>query len=473
MSAPRHPTGVLAALALAGISYAILSSVPVPALPQIRSELGASQTGAGWILTSYLLASAVATALVGRLGDIYGKRRMLLIVMALLVAGALLGALARSLEVLIVARVIQGAGSAIFPLAFGIIRDEFPEHWIAGGIGLMSATLAIGGGLGLVGAGPIVEQLSWHWLFWIPLGTSAAALVMIARLVPESPVRTPGRVNVAAAALMSVSVCAVLVAISQTTAWGWGSAKTLGLLAAGFAVAAAWIATEVRSDEPLVDMRMMRVRGVWTTNASSFLLGMGMFASFFLFPQFAELPRSTGFGFGASVTTAGLYLLPMTVLMAVCGAGYGRLAQHVGAQPVLVVGTLLTGASFLLFRVAHAHPHDMVLSAAIFGIGLGLAFAATADLIVAAVPPEQTGVATGMNTVMRTLGGAVGGQIAATLVAHHVSSGVPLAAGFNDTFTMGAVLLAVAAIAAAYVPALRTRADTAPESELIVSERVA
>ena len=240
--------------------------------------------------------------------------------------------------------------------------------------------------------------------------------------MPESPVRTPGRINWLAGVLMSIGISAVLLAISQTTSWGWGSAKTIGLVAIGLAFTAAWIAVETRSDHPLVDMTMMRVRGVWTTNAAAFLLGAGLYASFIVFPQFAQLPTKTGFGFGASVVVSGLYLLPATIGMTILGLRAGAISARFGSRAALLGGTVFSAASFLILAVAHDHPWEFLLAATLLGIGIGLAFAALGNLIVQAVPSHQTGVASGMNTVMRTLGGALGGQLSATFIAGNVST---------------------------------------------------
>jgi MFS family permease len=300
-----NPKVTLAVLSGAGLAYAVLSSAVVPALPTIQHSLHTTETGVTWLLTGYLLSASVGTAILGRLGDMYGKERVLVWTLVILSAGTLLAAVSHSLALLIAARVIQGVAGGIFPLAFGIVRDEFPPEKVAGSIGLLSAVLGIGAGIGIVAGGAIVEYLSWQWLFWMPLAVVVLAAVGTWRFVPESPVRVPGRVNWLAASLMSVGISATLLAISETTAWGWASSRTLGLLAAGFLVCFAWVAVETRSREPLIDMTMMRVRGVWTTNLTAFLLGAGMYSSFIIFPQFAQLPKSTGFGFGASVVLSG------------------------------------------------------------------------------------------------------------------------------------------------------------------------
>jgi EmrB/QacA subfamily drug resistance transporter len=434
------------------MGYSMLSSAVIPALPSIQHSLNTTETGVTWLLTGYLLSASVATSILGRLGDMYGKERLLVITLVILAGGTVVSALATSLVPMIIGRVIQGAGGGIFPLAFGIVRDEFPRERVAGSIGILSSVLGVGGGIGVVLGGLIVEHLDYHWLFWIPLVVTVAAIICTQLFIPESPVRVPGRVNWLAAALMTVGFCCVLIAISETITWGWGSPKTLGLLAVGLATCAAWVLVELRSEVPLIDMAMMRIRGVWTTNLVAFLLGAGMYASFLILPQFAQLPRRTGFGFGVSVVTAGLYLLPAALGMSVLGSAAGRVARRYGSKMAVIAGSGVTALAFALLAVAHGHPYDMLISAALMGIGIGLAFAALGNLIVQAVPPSQTGAATGMNTVMRTLGGALGGQIVATLIADNVAHGLPTVTGFTESFVLQAVFLAIAMLAGTLIP---------------------
>ena len=314
---PRAPAPnvTLAVLALSALAFSLLQSLVAPALPAIQHDLGARRRGVAWILTVYLLSASVATPLIGRLGDIHGKERVLFWVLVALAAGTLVSALATSLSVLLVGRVIQGVGGGVFPLAFGIIRDEFPRERVAGSIGLISAIFGIGGGAGLVLAGVLVDNLSYHWLFWVPLVAVVVAAVATALFVPESPVKASSRINWLGAALLSAGLAAVLLAISEAPSWGWGSARTIGLTAFGFVVLAIWVWVELRSRYPLVDMRVMQLPAVWRTNLVAFLLGAGMYSSFILIPQLVELPKSTGFGFGASVTAAGLFLVPSTAMM--------------------------------------------------------------------------------------------------------------------------------------------------------------
>jgi EmrB/QacA subfamily drug resistance transporter len=450
--ARTHSTLILIVLALAAMAYSMLSSAVIPALPTIQHALGASETGIAWLLTGYLLAASVATSILGRLGDMYGKEKLLLVTLMLLSAGTLLAALASSLPLLIAARIVQGAGGGIFPLAMGIVRDEFPAEKVPGSIGLLSAILGIGGGVGIVLAGVIVEHLDYHWLFWIPLIALLIAALLTWRFVPESPIRLPGAINWSAAALMTAGISMALLAVSETTTWGWGSAKTLALLAAGLVVCGLWIWRELASREPLVDMAMMRIRGVWTANLAAFLLGAGMYSSFIVLPQFAQLPKSTGFGFGASVIVSGLYLLPSTAGMFVMGVLAGRISARFGARLSLIVGTAVTTAAFLLLALAHGAPIDFLLSALLLGMGIGLAFAALGNLVIVAVPPQQSGVASGMNTVLRTLGGALGGQLSATFIAGHIAHGLPTVTGFTETFVMATAFLAVGVAASFLVP---------------------
>jgi EmrB/QacA subfamily drug resistance transporter len=452
----QHYNVTFALLAVAGVSYALLQSLVAPALPEMQHALHTSENSISWVLTSYLLSASVATPLIGRLGDMYGKERLLMIVLVLLSVGTVVSALSTSLPLMLAGRVIQGAAGGIFPLAFGIIRDEFPRTRVAAGIGLMSALLGVGGGAGVVLAGPIVDNLSFHYLFWLPLIPIVIATVLTHMFVPESPIRLPGRVNWAGASLMSLGLAAVLIAVSETSTWHWLSAKTIGSIVVGVVLLALWVGSESRSDHPLVDMRMMRIRGVWTTNLVAFLLGFGMYSSFILLPQLVETPRRAGYGFGASVTQAGLFMLPSTLAMLVVGAQTGRLEKRFGSKPPLLAGGTLTLASFVLLAVAHGARWEIYVAAALLGSGIGLAFASMANLIIENVGPEQTGVATGMNTVTRTVGGGFGGAAVASLLAGTVgTSGYPTANGYTAAFGLCAIALAVGVLTGFAIPSRR------------------
>jgi MFS family permease len=259
-----------------------------------------------------------------------------------------------------------------------------------------------------------------------------------------------------------VGLGAVLIAVSKTPSWGWLSAETVVVMVFGLLVLAAWVYSETHSAEPLVDMKMMRIRGVWTTNTVALLLGFGMYSSFILLPQYVETPEKAGYGFGASVTGAGLFLLPSTAGMLLASPLAGRLSSTVGSRVPLLLGTAITTAAFLLLAVAHTHPGEIYLAAALMGVGIGFAFSALANLIVEAVEPHETGVATGMNTVMRSIGGAVGGQIGASVLAANVAAdGLATEHGFTIAFALAAGALLVSTLTALAVPRPQRRAAQA------------
>ncbi len=432
----------------------MLQSLVVPALPTLQQDLHTTPTGVTWIFTAYLLAASVATPIAGRLGDMFGKKRTLVVVLAGLGGGTLLAALATTLPVMIGARTIQGLGGAIFPLAFGVIRDEFPRERVAGGIALVSGLLGIGGGLGIVLAGPILAHLDYHWLFWIPFGVIAATTIATMLIVPESPIRAPGTVNWVGAILLTLWLVCLLVSISEAPRWGWLSARTIGLLVAAAVLAVVWIRVEARSRCPLVDMQMMRLRGVWTTNLAGFLIGFGMYSAFVLIPQFVQTPTTTGYGFGSSVTQAGLFLIPSTMMMLIAAPLGGRLSGRYGSKVPLVLGAAITMLAFVLLALAHSAHWQIYLASLLLGTGVGFAFASMANLIVEAVRPDQTGVATGMNAVMRTIGGAIGGQVAASILsASLLADGMPKEQGYTLSFTIMALALAAGVVASLAVPA--------------------
>ncbi len=459
--AARH-TLILAVLAVAGTTFALLQAVVVPALPNLQRALHTTAGGAAWILTANLLSTAVLTPILGRAGDIVGKDRVLTAVMAALAGGTLICALATSLPVILLGRAVQGAGGAIYPLAFGIVRDEFPRPRIAGAIGLVSSLLGIGAGLGLVVPGFILEHLSYHWLFWFPLAVIAVTTALIALCVAPSAVRNPATINWASAALMAAGLAGLLVAVSEATSWGWGSPKTLGLVAGSAVLVAAWIHHELRSGEPLVDMRMMAVRAVWTTNLAAFLLGVGMYASIAVVPALVELPKSTGFGFGGSAIVAGLFMLPTAAVQLVVGPYTGRIERRFGSRRQLQGAMACLLVAYVALLHAHATTLEVLVPTTILGLGVGLGLSSLANLIVAAVRQEQTGVATGMNTVMRTLGGAFGAQLVATCITASDRHGLPTDDGFTLAFGVCVAALVIGLLSAIVIPRARRDAARGP-----------
>ena len=456
----RHAntTLVVLYLSLGGLAYAVLQSLVAPALPAIAGDLKASTGDISWILTAYLLSASVCTPILARLGDMVGKRKVLLVVIAILAVGTLLAALAPNLAVLIVARALQGAAGAILPLSIGIVRDELPREKVGVTVGLLSAIFGIGAGVGIVTAGPIVDHLSWHWLFWLPLVLIGVALLGVMFGVPESPVRAQGRLDVLGATILSVSLVSLLLAISKGREWGWDDGKTLTLLVVGVITLIAFVLVELRVHDPLMDMRLIRIRGVWATNLVALILGFAMFGTFLLVPNLLELPAATGYGFGKTVSQAGLFLLPTTLMMLVFGPIAGLLDRRYGPKLPLVLGTISVIASFVLVAVAHDQIWQVLLSGVLTGAGIGLCFASMSNAIIESVPATHTGEAISVNTIARTIGSSIGTAVIASVIASDTTAqGVPTDQAFTSGFLVCAGVAVLALLAALVLPAGRGR----------------
>jgi EmrB/QacA subfamily drug resistance transporter len=458
-SKPRASTTVtFVALSLSAMTFALVQSMVAPALPELQHAFRTSQASVSWILTSYLLSASIATPILGRLGDALGKKRVLVGVLAAFGAGTLVAAIATALPVMIVGRLIQGAGGAIFPLAFGIIRDEFPSHKVSGAIGFISALLGVGGGIGIVISGPISNSLGYHWLFWLPAIVIGIALAATVWKVPESIVRMPGKVSILGAFLLAGWLVALLLGVSQGPSWGWTSGKVLGLFALAAVIAAIWIRVEFASTSPLVDMRMMRLPTIYRTNIAAALFGFSMYASMVMVPQFVETPSGAGYGFGASVTGAGLFMLPSSIAMLIAGVGAGSISSRFGSKTTLLIGSVWSALSTAVLAFAHDDRFMIYVATALMGIGIGFAFAALSQLVVGGVPANQTGVASGMNTNIRTIGGSLGTTLTTSIATAGVAAGsVPHERGYTLAFIMMMVCFIVAGIVSATLPGGRAR----------------
>jgi EmrB/QacA subfamily drug resistance transporter len=463
---PRTSTRLTFAVLATGAGvFSMLQSLIAPALPTVQHALHTSQSTVTWVMTAYLLSASVFTPILGRVGDLIGRKRTLVGVLAAVAVGCLLAALAPNIGVLVVARVVQGVGGALLPLSFGIIRDEFGASEVSARIAGLSAVIAAGGGVGMVAAGPIVTALDYRWLFWIPVAVVVVTLLIAVRHVPESPRRAEGGVSWTGAVLLSAWLVALLLPLSQAGAWGWGSGRVLGLLGAAVVLFALWLYAESRSRDPLIDLRVMRQPAVWTTNTAALLFGAGMYGIWSFLPGFVQTPHSAGYGFGASVTTAGLLMLPMLIAMFLSGVLSGRLEPVLGAKTLLTAGAALGSLACAVLALWHDRPWQIALAAGVFGLGIGLAFAAMANLIVGSVPAGQTGAATGMNANIRTIGGSIGAAVTSVLVTGRLQpSGLPHESGYTQGFALLAVLCLAAAGAALLVPARRAArlASTTP-----------
>jgi len=458
----RRPRLTLTILAVACVAYVLQQTLVVPALPNFQTDLHTTETWAAWVFTGFLLTSAVVTTPIGKLGDAYGKRKLLVISLGIFAVGTVGAALANTITLLIIARAVQGAAGAIFPLSFGIIRDEFPRERVGAALGLLSATFGVGAGLGLVLSGVILQSLSWHWLFWIGAVPVVIALVLVWRLIPESPIRTPSRFDAPGVLTLSVGLGLLLLGLSEGEHWGWLSTLTVGCFVVSLLVLALWCWVETKVADPMMDMRIMRQRAVFWTNVLAVVVGFSMYGTYLLMPTLVQLgsglpPQERAlvpYGFGGSVVMAGLYLMPATIMMLIIGPLGGALEPRVGARWLTFVGLAAIGTAAFILTVAHSQPWQLVLAIGVLGVGVGLVYAMLAKLIVDAVAPQVTGVAMGMNTVMRTVGGTIGAQMSAAFLTTFTVSGtlLPAEKGFTLTFLLAGIVAMVGLTAVFLVP---------------------
>ncbi|MGA8256312.1 MAG: MFS transporter [Nocardioides sp.] len=441
-----------AVLTVAVCSFALLQSLVVPVLARVQEEFDSSQTTVTWVLTAYLLSASIATPILGRVGDAVGKRRMLVATLLMLAVGSAMAALAPSIGWLIAARVVQGLGGGVLPLSFGIVRDEFADR-MTGALSVLASLTAVGFGAGIVLAGPIVDNLGFAWLFWLPMMATLVAAAAAQLFVPESPVRTPGRLPVVPALLLGTSLVSLLLAVSQGNRWGWASPAVLGLTVMAVLVGVLWVRAETRAPVPMIDMTMMRLRGVWTTNVVAGFVGFGMFAAFGFLPQFLQTPAEAGYGFDATISESGHLLLPSAVASFLVGFTTARLMRRFGARLVIITGTLASAGAFLMIAFFHEQQWQLYLATTVQGLGSGLVFSSLAGVVIASVPAHQSGVASGMNANIRTIGGSIGSAVMAGVVtAHSGVGGYPAERGYTVGFVLLAVGMVMAALVATRMP---------------------
>jgi len=457
----------LTTLGIAGLAYALQQTMVVPAMPALQRDLHTTTAWTTWVLSGFLLAASVGTPLLGKLGDQHGKERLLVVSLALFLAGCIGAAAAWNIWSLIAFRLLQGAAGAIFPLAFSIIRDEFPRERIAGAIGAVSAVFGIGAPVGLILSGVIVDHLSWRWIFIVGSVPVAVAVVLVHRFVPESPVKTKARLDLPGAATLSAALLCLLVPLTEAERWGWTSLRSLGLFAGAAAFLAGWVAIELRVPEPMVNVRMLTRRPIVLTNLATLIAGFSMYSTFVLVPNFAETPRQldhslarlVDYGFGASATTTGLYMVPGALLMLPAASAAGRIDRRVGSKWALAAGMAMIALGAGWLARFNDHPWQIVLGIVIFNPGVALGFAAMSTLITRTVEAVETGIANAMNTVLRTIGGVVGAQIAAAILASERigSTSVPSRHAFVSAFTLFSVAAVVGVGAALLVTPLGRR----------------
>ncbi|MGA5363318.1 MFS transporter [Streptomyces purpurascens] len=457
-AAPRA-NAVVAVLAFGGIVVSLMQTLVIPIVPELPRLLNASASDAAWAVTATLLAAAVATPMTGRLGDMYGKRRMLLISLVMLVAGSVTAALSDALAPMIVGRALQGLASGVIPLGISIMRDELPAERLGSATALMSASLGVGGALGLPAAALIADNFDWHVLFWASAGLGAVALVLVPAIVPESEVRTGGRFDLVGGIGMAVGLVSLLLAISKGADWGWSSGTTLGLFAAAVVVLLVWGWWELRVREPLVDLRTTARRQVLVTNLASIAVGFAMFAMSLVIPQLLQLPEATGYGLGESLLVAGLTMAPSGLVMMATAPVSAALSKAKGPKITLMVGALIVAAGYGLNIVLMSELWHFVLVTCVIGAGIGFTYGSMPALIMSAVPASETGAANSLNTLMRSIGtstaSAVAGVILAQMTTPFGQTALPSQNGFKVVLAIGAGAALLAFVVASFIPRQR------------------
>ncbi|MET7651862.1 MULTISPECIES: MFS transporter [unclassified Streptomyces] len=439
-------------LAYCGILMAVMQTVVVPLLPDLPRLTGASAGAVSWMVTASLLSGAVLTPVLGRAGDMYGKRRVLLLSFALMAAGSVICALTSDIGVLIAARTLQGAASSVVPLSISILRDELPPERRGSAVALMSSTVGIGAALGLPAAAVVVQYANWHVMFWVTAALGATGVALVRWAVPESPVREPGRFDVTGALGLAAGLISLLLAVSQGGQWGWGSARVVGLFLAAVLVLGLWWWHQLGAEQPLVDLRLVSRPRVGLSHVAALLTGFAFYANSLVTAQLVQAPEASGYGLGLSIVQTGLCLLPGGVTMLLFSPLSARISEVRGPRITLALGAAVIAAGYALRVVDSRDLWMIMVGATVVATGTTLAYSALPSLILRAVPPGQTAAANGLNVLMRTIGQATSSAAVAAVLVHHTSlvggAPVPTLHGYLLAFGVaGAVALAACAVA--------------------------
>jgi EmrB/QacA subfamily drug resistance transporter len=486
MDDPQHAAGsggVVATLALAGITAAVMQTLVTPLIQDLPAMLHTSPSNSAWVITVTLLVGAVCVPVFGRLGDLVGKRPMLLVCAAPLIAGSVVCALSSSVVPMIIGRGLQGMGMGMVPLGIALLRDVLPPAKLSSAIAVVSASMGIGGGLGLPIAAAIAEYTSWRWLFWGSAALAVIIAVLIWRLIPDVPAGAKGeRFDVPGAVGLGIGLVCLLLAVSKGADWGWFSATTLGLFAASVVVLFGWGCWELRTRQPIVDLRTTARPRVLMTNLASIFVGVGMYASMLIVPQLLQYPEATGYGLGQSMLAAGLWMAPAGVVMMLVSPLGGKITNVRGPKFTLVIGILVVAAGYGVSLALMGAAWGLMVGLMIINCGVGLAYGAMPALILSSVPLSETAAANGFNTLMRSLGTSVGAAVVGVVLAemtidlggHEIAS----ENGFRAGLLIGAGVALLAAALAAAIPAGRraaharrgTRTEPAAASAQVAGE---
>ena len=452
MSGERGRLSSFAVLMVGVSSFSLVQSLVVPVLGTIRQELGTSQATVTWVLTAYLLSAAVCTPLLGRLGDVVGRRWVMATSLGALAAGSAIAAAAPNIGWMIVARVVQGLGGAATPLAFGIARDILPSRRIAGAVSILSAMNAAGFGVGILLAGPIVEGLGYRWLFLLPMVVTGSAAIVAAIVIPASRPSEARMPSIMPVVLLTCWVTILLLGLSSAGEVGWLAPESLALGAASLVLMGGWGMAESRAGVPLIELRLMRVPAVAAANVASALIGFSTFATYAFLPQFLQAPPEAGYGFHASVTEAGRFLIPASAASFIAGIVTARLVPRFGARTLAVAGGLSMVAAYVVIVCWHHHPAPVYLMTSMLGFGTGMAFSSLSGVAVRVVPHHQSGLSAGVNTNVRTIGGAIGTAVLSAVIASDPRSYGPAEHSYIAGFVILGLSALTAATAATFIP---------------------
>jgi MFS family permease len=457
---------VVAVLAFCGIVVSLMQTLVVPLVPVLPRLFDTSSSNASWVVTVTLLSAAVSNPVSGRLGDMYGKRRVLLAVLGLLVAGSVVCALSSALVLVVIGRALQGCAMGVIPLGISIMRDELPRERLGSAMALMSATLGVGGAIGMPVAALIAQHADWHALFWMSGGVGLLDVLLVIAFVPESRLRSAGRFDFTGVAGLTAGLICLLLAITKGDDWGWGSGLTLGLFAAGAAILAVWGLFELRRADPLVDLRISARRPVLLTNVASIVVGFAMMVMMLVLPQLLQSPRATGYGLALSMVQASLCLAPSGLIMMLLSPVSAWMSRVWGPKVSLMIGAGVMGVSYGLGVVMTAGVWQIVVLSIAVGAGLALAYAAMPALIMSAVPATETAAANGLNALMRSIGtsasSAVTSAVLASLTITLGSVALPSLRGLHVAMAIACAAGLIGVVITAFIPG-RDRAATAPE----------
>ncbi|WP_427015722.1 MFS transporter [Pseudarthrobacter sp. P1] len=453
----RKPTGLIVTiLCLCGTVVALQQTLVVPLLPDFPKILNTSADDVSWLVTATLLTSAVATPIVSRLADMYGKRRMMIVAMAMMVAGSVIAALGGSFLWLVVGRSFQGFAASLIPVGISIMRDELPREKVASAVALMSATLGIGSALGLPMSGIIYEQFGWEAIFWVSAAVGVLLIAAVLSIVPESAVRTRGKFDVVGALLLSVALTSLLLAISKGGSWGWGSEPVILLFLGTAVVLAFWFPYELRASQPMVDLRTSARRPVLLTNIASVLVGFSMYANMLSTTQQLQMPKISGYGFELSVVVAGLCMVPSGLAMVALAPVSAAITKRFGAKATLIVGASVLAGAYVARVFLTDAVWMVIVGATVVSMGTAIAYAAMPTLIMRSVPITETASANGLNSLLRAVGtSTASATVAAVLTAVTIHVGgvaLPSLDAFKDIFWYAAVAALLAIGVSVFIP---------------------